>query len=83
MKNTEWANRGKTVSQLIKELHTFENQDMEVRISLDHGETSFPISLVGKSNGRYAVIQNCQDTPTPIRHGSDHIQPFVDTNSKK
>ena len=68
MKNPEWTSRGKTVAGLIKELLSFEDQEMEVRISLDGGDTSLPISLVGKSNGKYAVLQNCQDTPLPIRH---------------
>jgi len=68
MINPDWTSAGKTVAQLIKELRTFENQGMEVRISLDGGDTSYPISLVGKSNGKYAVLQNCQDVPTAARH---------------
>ena len=68
MINPEWTTRGKTIAQLIQELLTFEDQNMEVRISLDHGSTSFPISLVGKSNNNYAVLSNCQDVPTPIHH---------------
>lgn len=71
MINPDWTSRGKTVAQLIEELLTFENQHMEVRISLDDGATSFPISLVGKSNGKYAVLTNSQDVPSPIRHGPD------------
>ena len=71
MINPDWTSRGKTVAQLIEELQTFENQHMEVRISLDDGATSFPISLVGKSNGKYAVLRNSQDVPTPIRHRPD------------
>jgi hypothetical protein len=71
MTNPDWTNRGKSVAQLIAELRTFENQDMEARISLDGGETSFPISLVGKSNGRYALLKNCQDAPTPVHHHAD------------
>jgi len=70
MINPEWACKGKTVAQLIEELRTFENQEMEVRISLDDGETSFPISLVGKLSGKYAALMNCQDVPTAIHHGS-------------
>jgi hypothetical protein len=68
MINPDWTSRGKTVAQLIEELRTFEDQGMEVRISLDDGETSYPISLVGKSNGKYAVLRNCQDEPTAINH---------------
>lgn len=68
MINPDWTSRGKTVAQLIEELMTFEDQNMEVRISVDDGETSLPISLVGKSNGKYAVLRNCQDVPTVIHH---------------
>jgi hypothetical protein len=71
MINPDWTSRGKTVAHLIKELLTFENQDMEVRISLDDGATSYPISLVIRSNGKYAVLMNSQDVPTPIRHRPD------------
>ncbi len=46
--NPEWATRGKTIKQLIKELQTFENQDLEVKISTDDGETFKCISLVAK-----------------------------------
>lgn len=60
MTNPDWTSRGKTVAQLIAELGTFENQDMEVRISLDEGRTSYPISLVGKLNGQYVALMNCQ-----------------------
>ncbi len=68
MINPDWTSKGKSVAQLIEELRTFESQEMEVRISLDGGDTSVPISLVGKSNDEYAVLQNCQDVPTVIRH---------------
>ena len=71
MRNPEWTSKGKTVAHLIEELLTFEDQQMEVRISLDDGETSLPISLVVKSNGKYAVLKNCQDIPTPIRHRNE------------
>jgi hypothetical protein len=47
-KSPEWITRGKSIRQLIKELQTFEDQDLEVRISLDDGNTHKPISLVGR-----------------------------------
>lgn len=68
MTNSDWTSRGKTVAQLIEELRTFEDQGMEVRLSVDDGVTSVPISLVGKSNGRFALLMNCEDVPTQIRH---------------
>jgi hypothetical protein len=71
MSRIDWEGRGKTVSQLIEELLTFENQGIEVRISLDGGDTSVPISLVVKSNNKFAVLRNCQEIPTFINHRSD------------
>lgn len=68
MINPDWTSKGKSVAQLIEELRTFENQEMEVRISVDGGDTSVPISLVVRSNGKYAVLENCQDVPTVIDH---------------
>ena len=46
-----WVTRGKTIRQLIEELRTFENQDLEVQISVDDGVQRKPISLVKKSKG--------------------------------
>ena len=66
--NADYTGRGKTVAGLIEELKTFENQQLEVRISLDGGETSLPISIIGKSENKYALIINCQDIPTIIKH---------------
>jgi hypothetical protein len=68
MTDPEWTSRGKTVAQLIEELRSFGDPTMEVRISVDGGATSLPISLVGKSDGKCALLQNCQETPTPVRH---------------
>ena len=57
------TSRGKTIRQLINELKTFENQDLEARISLDGGETHHPISLLGRhlndmnGDGHICVIQ--------------------------
>lgn len=55
----KWVTRGKSIRKLILELQTFENQDLEVRISLDDGETHKPISLVGKYGG-YCVLVNSE-----------------------
>lgn len=71
MANPKWTSKGKTVAQLIEELSTFENQNMEVRISIDDGETSLPISLVGKSQGKYALLKNCEELPTVLRHHNE------------
>jgi len=58
------------VAQLIEELRAFEDQSMEVRISMDEGATSLPISLVGRVDGKFAVLMNCEDEPTLMRHAS-------------
>ncbi len=68
MINPPWTSQGKTVAQLIEELKTFSDQNMEVRISVDGGDTSVPISLVTRLQGKYAVLENCQDVPTVIEH---------------
>ena len=68
MTSAAWASRGKTVAGLIRELQSFEDQTLEVRISIDGGATSLPISLVGKLGNRYAVLMNAEETPTPIEH---------------
>jgi hypothetical protein len=52
----EWVSRGKTIRELIEELQTFENQDSEVRISLDGGDTHKVISLVGRIDGHAVLI---------------------------
>jgi hypothetical protein len=69
MTEPEWTSHSKTVAQLIKELQSFENQDLEVRISVSDGKTSVPVSLVGKVDGKYAVLMNCQSEPSILRHG--------------
>jgi hypothetical protein len=70
MINPPWTSKGKTIAQLIEELRTFEDQTLEVRISVDGGDTSVPISLVAWAQGRYALLENCQDVPTVLNHRS-------------
>lgn len=63
--NPDWVNRGKTISQLIEELKSFSDQDLEVRLSLDDGESFKPISLVVRqgSPGKYFCgLVNCEPT---------------------
>ena len=43
-KQPEWVIQGKSIKQLIKELESFEDQNLLVEISFDDGETSKPIS---------------------------------------
>jgi hypothetical protein len=69
MNSPNWTSRGKTIADLIKELQSFEDQTLEVRLSFDAGATSLPISLVGKLDGKYAVPQNCEDEPSVVQHG--------------
>ena len=52
----EWVIRGKSIRQLITELQSFENQDLEIRISVDGGETDKCISLVGMFRGKAMLV---------------------------
>jgi len=54
-----WVTRGKTVRELIKELASFENQDAEVRLSLDYGDSKHVISIVENHDG-CCVLVNCE-----------------------
>lgn len=59
----EWIVKGKTIRQLIKELQTFEDQDLAVRISVDYGKTFQCISLVTRQNktrGYFCGLLNCE-----------------------
>jgi hypothetical protein len=60
-KESEWIIRGKSIKQLIKELESFEDQNLLVEISFDDGETSKPISLVGKIDGK-CMLLNCENS---------------------
>jgi len=55
-----WVKRGKTIRQLIAELQTFEDQDAEVRISIDYGESHRCVSIVQRQ-GEYCVLVNSED----------------------
>lgn len=55
-----WNTRGKSISQLIEELKTFEDQTLQVMISVDDGKTQRPISMVGKSEG-VCLLEYCSD----------------------
>jgi hypothetical protein len=57
----EWVTHGKTVRQLIEELKSFGNQDQEVRISLDYGDTHHAISIVEHRNGKYCILVNAEE----------------------
>jgi hypothetical protein len=56
----DWVTRGKTVRQLIAELQSFEDQELEVRLSLDSGRTHGCISLVSKLGERYCLLENAE-----------------------
>lgn len=58
-KKYDWMSRGKTIKQLIKELQSFENQELLVEISTDDGATQKPISLIVKA-GNTCVLINCE-----------------------
>jgi len=60
-KQPEWIIRGKSIKQLIKELESFEDQNLLIEISFDDGETSKPISLVGKIDEK-CMLLNCENS---------------------
>ena len=45
----QWETQGKTIGQLIVELQSFEDQNLEVKISIDGGVSHRPISIVGNA----------------------------------
>jgi formyltetrahydrofolate hydrolase len=55
----EWVTKGKSIRQLIEELKTFENQEMEVQMSFDEGETRKPISILVNREG-YCLLLNSE-----------------------
>jgi hypothetical protein len=55
----DWVVRGKTVRQLVRDLLTFQDLDVPVRISLDGGESSKAISIVIATDG-ICLIMNCE-----------------------
>ncbi|GAB3090755.1 hypothetical protein [Lysobacter terrae] len=61
--NSGSGSKGKTVARLIEELQSIEDQEAEIRVSLDEGQTSYPISLVGDLDGMCAVLINCRAHP--------------------
>lgn len=44
----QWEDRQKSITQLIKELKTFEDQELVVMVSDDGGETFKSVKLLGK-----------------------------------
>ena len=56
----EYITKGKTIKNLIEELKSFENQDLEVRVSIDDGLSHKCISLVEKHENKYCVLVNCE-----------------------
>lgn len=67
----DWVIRGKSIRQLIEELRSFEDQDAEIRISLDCGDTSKCISLVGMFGGKPTLV-NCEG------QGDEQADPIAD-----
>lgn len=59
-RNSDWISRGETISQLISELQSFEDQNLLVEISIDDGMTKKPISLVVKSGGICVLVHSAQ-----------------------
>jgi hypothetical protein len=61
----DWVTRGKPIRQLIKELRSFKNQNLEVRLTFDDGETHFPISILTrqrKGSKYYCMLENSEQS---------------------
>ena len=58
-KQPAWVTKGKTIRQLIQELETFENLDLEVQMSFDEGKTHKPISILVSRDG-YCMLFNSE-----------------------
>ncbi|WP_286374609.1 hypothetical protein [Variovorax saccharolyticus] len=63
-KSPTWVYQGKSVLQLIEEFGTFENQNQEVFISVDYGDSRKPAGSVRKRNGYYLLSQHEGDEQT-------------------
>jgi O-glycosyl hydrolase len=57
-KEPAWIARGKNITQLIKELGTYEDQNLEVRLTFDGGQTHRPISILTRRDG-FAMLEYC------------------------
>jgi hypothetical protein len=55
-----WVFKGKTIRNLIEELQSFENQELEVRISVDAGDSHHAISMLRKQR-EYCVLTSFVD----------------------
>lgn len=51
-----WVYQGKSIHQVIEELDTFDNPDLEVLISIDYGENQAPLGAIKSKDGRYLVL---------------------------
>ncbi len=57
--DNQWGANSKSISQVIKELQTFEDQELTVMVSSDGGETFKPVKLIGKgfaNNETYCTL---------------------------
>jgi hypothetical protein len=52
----DWQTCGKSIKELIRDLRSFEDQDQEVTISIDGGETSCPVSMAIRRDGKCILV---------------------------
>ena len=62
MSEPEWIHRGKSIARLMKELATFDDPSLEVRLSTDDGRTTRPVSLVAKQDGACVLVWAGEET---------------------
>lgn len=55
----QWVTKGKSITQLITELGSFEDQNLEVRLTFDGGQSHKPISTLTRRDG-FCMFENCE-----------------------
>jgi hypothetical protein len=55
----QWVTKGKSITQLITELGSFEDQNLEVRLTFDGGACHKPISILTRRDG-FCMLENCE-----------------------
>jgi hypothetical protein len=54
-KNPAWVYQGKSVRQVLEELNTFECLDLEVFVSIDYGDSCFPLMSIQREGACYLL----------------------------
>lgn len=79
-RNPAWVYRGKSVRQVIEELRTFENLDLELLISIDCGDTRLPVDEINNIDEKFLVLKQEENSLVKKRCGphNNSIGSFVE-----